>query len=103
MPLHRNTSLLPARTGFANVESMPLPTPAAHAAVRNHPPQPIRNKWQEEEYMDTHLMIGVAVIFGLIVIAASRDVLRRLRPQPRLVPVKVRTMKPARRDDASSL
>jgi hypothetical protein len=57
--------------------------------------------------MDTHLMIGVAVIFGLIAVAASRDVLRRLRPQPRLVPVKATAaraaIKPARRDDASSL
>lgn len=40
--------------------------------------------------MDTHLMIGVAVMFGLIGIAASRDLLRRLREQqPRLAPVKV--------------
>ncbi|ACD17173.1 MULTISPECIES: hypothetical protein [Paraburkholderia] len=40
--------------------------------------------------MDTHLMIGVAVMFGLIAIAASRDLLRRLRDQqPQLVPVKV--------------
>jgi hypothetical protein len=40
--------------------------------------------------MDTHLMIGVAVMFGLIAIAASRDLLRRLREQqPQLVPVKV--------------
>ncbi|WP_198021367.1 hypothetical protein [Burkholderia sp. WSM2232] len=40
--------------------------------------------------MDTHLMIGVAVMFGLIGIAASRDLLRRLREQqPQLAPVKV--------------
>ncbi|WP_167397527.1 hypothetical protein [Paraburkholderia aromaticivorans] len=40
--------------------------------------------------MDTHLMIGVAVMIGLIGIAASRDLLRRLREQqPQLVPVKV--------------
>ncbi|CAE6708313.1 hypothetical protein [Paraburkholderia haematera] len=40
--------------------------------------------------MDTHLMIGVAVMLGLIGIAASRDLLRRLRDQqPRLVPIKV--------------
>jgi hypothetical protein len=40
--------------------------------------------------MDTHLMIGLAVMFGLIGIAASRDLLRRLREQqPQLVPVKV--------------
>ncbi|WCM18643.1 hypothetical protein NDK50_14440 [Paraburkholderia bryophila] len=40
--------------------------------------------------MDTHLMIGVAVMFGLIAFAASRDLLRRLREQqPQLVPVKV--------------
>ena len=41
--------------------------------------------------MDTHLMIGVAVMMGLIGIAASRDLLRRLREQqPQLVPVKVK-------------
>lgn len=40
--------------------------------------------------MDTHLMIGVAVMLGLIGIAASRDLLRRLRDQqPQLVPVKI--------------
>lgn len=40
--------------------------------------------------MDTHLMIGVAVMIGLIGIAASRDLLRRLREQQaQLVPVKV--------------
>jgi hypothetical protein len=40
--------------------------------------------------MDTHLVIGVAVMFGLIGVAASRDLLRRLREQqPQLVPVKV--------------
>lgn len=40
--------------------------------------------------MDTHLMIGVAVMLGLIGIAASRDLLRRLREQqPQLVPIKV--------------
>jgi hypothetical protein len=45
---------------------------------------------KEEEFMDTHLMIGVAVMLGLIGIAASRDVLRRLRDQqPQLVPIKV--------------
>jgi hypothetical protein len=33
--------------------------------------------------MDTHLMIGLAVMFGLIGIAASRE------QQPQLVPVKV--------------
>jgi hypothetical protein len=39
--------------------------------------------------MDTHLMIGMAVMLGLIGVAASRDLLRRLREQqPRLVPVK---------------
>ncbi|SEJ53377.1 hypothetical protein [Paraburkholderia diazotrophica] len=52
--------------------------------------------------MDTHLMIGVAVMFGLIGIAASRDILRWLRPQARLVPV--RAERPARRSrDASSM
>jgi hypothetical protein len=45
---------------------------------------------KDEGFMDTHLMIGVAVMFGLIGIAASRDLLRRLREQqPQLVPVKV--------------
>jgi hypothetical protein len=40
--------------------------------------------------MDTHLIIGVAVMFGLIGIAASRDLLRRIREQPpQLVPVKI--------------
>jgi hypothetical protein len=40
--------------------------------------------------MDTHLIIGVAVMFGLIGIAASRDLLRRLREQqPQLVPIKI--------------
>ncbi|MEX3852667.1 MULTISPECIES: hypothetical protein [Paraburkholderia] len=40
--------------------------------------------------MDTHLMIGLAVMFGLIGVAASRDLLRRMRvQQPRLVPVEV--------------
>ncbi|HEY3599224.1 MAG TPA: hypothetical protein VGL08_17120 [Paraburkholderia sp.] len=53
--------------------------------------------------MDTHLMIGIAVILGLIAVAASRDLLRRLRLQPRLAPVKVKSERPARKDDASSL
>lgn len=45
---------------------------------------------KEEGFMDTHLMIGVAVMLGLIGIAASRDLLRRLRDrQPALVPIKV--------------
>ncbi|WP_087754179.1 hypothetical protein [Paraburkholderia caledonica] len=45
---------------------------------------------KDEGFMDTHLMIGVAVMFGLIGIAASRDLLRRLREQqPQLVPIKV--------------
>ncbi|HZZ12994.1 MAG TPA: hypothetical protein VFE79_20100 [Paraburkholderia sp.] len=40
--------------------------------------------------MDTHLMIGVAVMFGLIAFAGSRDLLRRLREQqPQLAPIKV--------------
>jgi hypothetical protein len=46
--------------------------------------------------MDTHLlMIGVAVMVGLIGVAASRDLLRRMRPQPRLIPVRIE--RPARR------
>jgi hypothetical protein len=36
--------------------------------------------------MDTHLLIGIAVMFGLIGIAASRDLSRSLKPQ--LVPVR---------------
>ena len=41
--------------------------------------------------MDTHLMIGIAVMFGLIGIAASRDLLRAIRQQqPQPVPVRVR-------------
>ncbi|PMS33148.1 hypothetical protein C0Z16_06470 [Paraburkholderia rhynchosiae] len=45
---------------------------------------------KDEDFMDTHLMIGVAVMFGLIGIAASRDLLRRLREQqPQLAPIKV--------------
>ena len=40
--------------------------------------------------MDTHLMIGVAVMFGLIAVAASRDLLRRQREQqPRLIPIRI--------------
>jgi hypothetical protein len=38
--------------------------------------------------MDTHLLIGIAVMFGLIGSAASRNLLRVLKPQPRLVPVR---------------
>jgi hypothetical protein len=40
--------------------------------------------------MNTHLLIGVAVMFGLIGIAASRDLLRRLKSEPRLAPVPLR-------------
>jgi hypothetical protein len=75
---------------------MPLPDFRGHAAICH-----------EEGNMDTHLMIGVAVIFGLIAVAASRDMLRRMRPQSRLVPIKAEpvkpAMRPARKDDASSL
>jgi hypothetical protein len=50
----------------------------------------------EEDNMDTHLlMIGVAVMVGLIGFAASRDLLRRVRPQPRMVPVRIE--RPVRR------
>ncbi|MCC8405178.1 hypothetical protein LJ655_25435 [Paraburkholderia sp. MMS20-SJTN17] len=49
--------------------------------------------------MDTHLMIGMAVMFGLIGAAASRDLLRRLREQqPQLVPVKVESKDLPRRE-----
>jgi hypothetical protein len=40
--------------------------------------------WDEEGIMDTHLLIGVAVMLGLIGIAA----LRNLRAQPQLVPIR---------------
>ncbi len=46
--------------------------------------------------MDTHLLVGLAVMLGLIGIAASRDLLRNLRAQPQLVPVKI--SRPVRRD-----
>ncbi|CAG4904963.1 hypothetical protein [Paraburkholderia saeva] len=39
--------------------------------------------------MDMHLLVGVAVMLGLIGIAAWRDLQRTLRPQPELVPVRV--------------
>ncbi|WP_186308613.1 hypothetical protein [Paraburkholderia sp. BCC1885] len=38
--------------------------------------------------MDTHLLIGVVVMLGLIGIAASRDLLRNLRAQPQLIPIR---------------
>jgi len=38
--------------------------------------------------MDTHLLIGVVVMLGLIGIAASRNLLRGLRPQQQLVPIR---------------
>jgi hypothetical protein len=44
---------------------------------------------KDEDFMDTHLMVGVAVMFGLIGIAASRDLLRRLRQQPQLAPIRI--------------
>ncbi|MGH8779431.1 hypothetical protein [Paraburkholderia sp.] len=46
--------------------------------------------------MDTNLMIGVAVMLALIGVAASRDLLRRLRGTPQLVPVRVRRDMPSR-------
>ncbi|WP_169708796.1 hypothetical protein [Trinickia terrae] len=47
--------------------------------------------------MNTHLLIGVAVMFGLIGFAASRDLLRRLKIQTQLVTVPVnRAARPAR-------
>ena len=45
--------------------------------------------------MDTHLLIGVAVMLGLIGLVASRDLLRNLRAQPQ--PVRIR----AERGDAA--
>jgi uncharacterized membrane protein YccF (DUF307 family) len=41
--------------------------------------------------MDTHLMIGIAVMMGLIGIAASRDLLRMRRAQ--LQPVTLRAQR----------
>ncbi|WEY39806.1 MULTISPECIES: hypothetical protein [Paraburkholderia] len=41
--------------------------------------------------MDTHLMIGVAVMVGLIGLAASRDLLQALRAQLRPATVRVTT------------
>ena len=41
--------------------------------------------------MDTHLMIGIAVMMGLIGIAASRDLLRMRRAQ--LQPVSLRVQR----------
>jgi len=38
--------------------------------------------------MDTHLLIGVAVVLGLSGIVASSDLLRNLRAQPQLVPIR---------------
>ncbi|CAG4890306.1 hypothetical protein [Paraburkholderia gardini] len=46
--------------------------------------------------MDTHLLVGIAVMLGLIGIAAGRNLLRTLRPQPQLVPLKV--SRPVRSD-----
>lgn len=40
--------------------------------------------------MDTHLMIGIAVMMGLIGIAASRDLLRMRRAQLQPVALRVR-------------
>jgi len=49
--------------------------------------------------MDTHLMIGLAVMIGLIGVAASRDLLRRMREQqPQLVPVEVESQDAQRRE-----
>lgn len=45
--------------------------------------------------MDTHLMIGIAVMMGLIGIAASRDLLRMRRAQ--LQPVTLRAQRNADR------
>jgi hypothetical protein len=47
--------------------------------------------------MDTHLMIGIAVMMGLIGIAASRDLLNMRRSQ--LQPVSLRAR---RADDAQT-
>ena len=46
--------------------------------------------------MDTQVMIGVAVMFGLIAIAASRDLLQRLRAKQQLVPVRIRPTRTTR-------
>lgn len=46
--------------------------------------------------MDTNLMIGIAVVVALVGVAASRDLLRRMRSAPQLVPVRVRRDVPRR-------
>jgi hypothetical protein len=38
--------------------------------------------------MDTHLLIGLAVMLGLIGFTGSRELLRRFKAQPQLVPVR---------------
>jgi hypothetical protein len=83
---------LPDSTGHIHVQICRPPCGKAPEQQASHqqqqPQQPPALK--DEEFMDTHLIIGVAVMFGLIGIAASRDLLRRLREQqPQLVPIKI--------------
>jgi hypothetical protein len=40
--------------------------------------------------MDTNLMIGITVVFALVGVAVSRDLMRRMRSKSQLVPVRVR-------------
>ncbi|WP_368621109.1 hypothetical protein [Paraburkholderia sp. BR13444] len=63
------------------------------------PPFGTSQPLKDDTSMDTHLMIGLAVMFGLIGVAASRDLLRRMRvQQPRLVPVEVESQVAPRRE-----
>jgi hypothetical protein len=83
----RNISLLLPHGRFANVWFVRCGIePDALSSLPFGKSQPLK----DEGFMDTHLMIGVAVMFGLIGVAASRDFLRRLREQqPQLVPIEV--------------
>jgi hypothetical protein len=61
-----------------------------------HPNQSHHLNRTKRNFMDTHLLVGIAVMLGLIGIAAGRNLLRTLRPQPQLVPLKV--SRPVRSD-----
>jgi hypothetical protein len=91
-----NISLLPRRDRFANVWFIRcrIQPDAFNKPLfgKSQEPQQTQQSQElkDEELMDTHLMIGVAVMLGLIGIAASRELLRRLREQqPQLMPIKV--------------
>ncbi|WP_169740094.1 hypothetical protein [Paraburkholderia acidipaludis] len=53
--------------------------------------------------MDTHLMIGIAVMMGLIGIAASRDLLRMRRAQLQPVSLRAQRIDGAVRDTRGDL